>query len=225
MKIKWLAAFYCFVLITGAGSLTAKDLNLQFKDQYGKPLANLVVEISFSTEKNEERVSKPDLKSGNQSYIMDQVDKAFKPELLLIRQGDNVAFPNSDNIRHHVYSFSKAKPFELKLYSGRPTNPVTFPQHGVVTLGCNIHDSMVGFIYVAKSPSSFVTDSKGKIHLEKSKSITSITAWHPHQKLAPERPQKMDLSKLSISGVTEYSIETRLPPVRDTFGAKFKDAQ
>ena len=83
--------------------------------------------------------------------VMDQVNKQFLPELLIVQQGQLVNFPNSDNIRHNVYSFSSAKSFQLKLYSGQPKEPIIFDTQGVVVLGCNIHDSMVGYIYVAKS--------------------------------------------------------------------------
>jgi len=54
---------------------------------------------------------------------MDQLNKRFDPELLIIHEGYYVNFPNSDNIRHYVYSFSKVMPFELKLYSGK-SNPL-----------------------------------------------------------------------------------------------------
>ena len=77
---------------------------------------------------------------------IDQVGKQFVPRVSIIRTGTAVTFPNSDNIRHQVYSFSKAKPFTLKLYSGSPAAPVLFDKAGLVLLGCNIHDRMVAFV-------------------------------------------------------------------------------
>lgn len=225
MKIKPLAASLLAVLLVVPVTLLANVKSVRFIDQNGKPLVNLVVEVDANLDSPQKKHL--GLPKGKQkvSHIMDQVDKQFKPEILLIRKGDNVAFPNSDNIRHHVYSFSQAKPFELRLYSGRPTTPIVFPQHGVVTLGCNIHDSMVGFIYVADSQNAYVTDGNGTVQLENVEQITKLTTWHPQQKQTPELPQTMDMSLLNDTGVIQYTISIIAPPARDTFGAKFKDAQ
>ncbi len=76
----------------------------------------------------------------------------FNPDVLVVPAGTAVRFPNHDTVRHHVYSFSPAKKFELKLYAGVPANPVLFDQPGVVVLGCNIHDQMVGWVLVMETP-------------------------------------------------------------------------
>ena len=83
---------------------------------------------------------------------MAQQKKQFVPEVLVVPVGSEVRFPNHDTVRHHVYSFSPAKKFELKLYTGTPANPVLFDRPGVVVLGCNIHDQMVGWILVLDTP-------------------------------------------------------------------------
>lgn len=83
---------------------------------------------------------------------MDQRDRQFSPDLLVVPAGSAVAFPNSDDIRHHVYSFSPARRFELPLYAGSSAEPVEFPVPGVVVLGCNIHDWMQGHILVMDTP-------------------------------------------------------------------------
>ena len=84
--------------------------------------------------------------------VVDQVDKEFTPKVNAILVGTSVIFPNHDNVRHQVYSFSPAKRFELPLYAGVPAQPVVFDTPGVVVLGCNIHDWMVGYVYVSESP-------------------------------------------------------------------------
>ena len=84
--------------------------------------------------------------------VMDQKNRMFIPHVLAVQTGTAVRFPNSDDIRHHVYSFSPAKPFQLPLYKGTPANPVVFDAPGVVTLGCNIHDQMSAFIVVVDTP-------------------------------------------------------------------------
>ena len=97
--------------------------------------------------------------------IVDQVNKQFVPQVSVVEAGTAISFPNKDNIRHHVYSFSAAKTFELKLYSGKPSNPVVFDHPGVVTLGCNIHDVMLGYVVVVDTPFHAVADAHGVAHL------------------------------------------------------------
>ena len=92
-------------------------------------------------------------------HVLDQVNKQFAPRLLGIRVGDQVSFPNSDNIRHNVYSFSPAKKFELPLYRGIPCAPITFDEAGKVVLGCNIHDRMSAPIYVVDTDLLATTDN------------------------------------------------------------------
>lgn len=84
--------------------------------------------------------------------VMDQKNRMFIPHVLPIQTGTSVRFPNSDDIRHHVYSFSPAKPFQLPLYKGTPANPIVFDRAGVVTLGCNIHDQMSAYIVIVDTP-------------------------------------------------------------------------
>jgi len=80
--------------------------------------------------------------------VMDQIDLAFSPDLLVIPVGSTVTFPNSDRTSHQVYSFSPAHKFQLPLYRGKPRAPEHFDRVGLVTLGCNIHDNMLAYIVV-----------------------------------------------------------------------------
>lgn len=84
--------------------------------------------------------------------VIDQIHKLFVPHVKVIRTGTAVWFPNSDRIRHQVYSFSPAKTFSLKLYAGAPKKAVVFDKPGLVVLGCNIHDSMIAFVLVVDTP-------------------------------------------------------------------------
>jgi plastocyanin len=97
--------------------------------------------------------------------IMDQRNLQFDPEILVIRTGTAIDFPNSDRVRHQVYSFSGAKTFQLSLYSGSSHPPVIFDKPGLVTLGCNIHDGMIGYVYVTDSPWYGRTDQTGHLQL------------------------------------------------------------
>src|SRR6266536_7357 len=87
--------------------------------------------------------------------VIDQRDKQFIPYVTALQIGTSVLFPNNDNIRHHVYSLSPAKKFELPLYAGVPAKPVTFDKEGFVTLGCNIHDWMIA----SERDESFLVES------------------------------------------------------------------
>ena len=119
-----------------------------------------------------------------QPGTMDQVNKEFLPLVVPIQRGALVRFPNKDNIRHHVYSFSPARPFELKLYSGTPSKPVKFDKPGPVVLGCNIHDWMVGYIYVVDTPYFAKTDKSGAARLDGLPSGEYLLhIWHPYAKV------------------------------------------
>jgi plastocyanin len=89
---------------------------------------------------------------GPLTAIVDQVNRQFTPKVAVVQTGTSISFPNKDNIRHQVYSFSVPKVFELKLYSGTPSLPVVFDKPGLVIMGCNIHDQMVGFVQVVDTP-------------------------------------------------------------------------
>ena len=97
--------------------------------------------------------------------IMDQRDRTFVPHVLVVQTGTAVMFPNSDDVGHHVYSFSRAKSFELPLYKGKPSKAIVFDKTGVATLGCNIHDRMNAFIVVVDTPFFDKTDADGRVSL------------------------------------------------------------
>ncbi|MDF1762608.1 MAG: hypothetical protein P1U57_04280, partial [Oleibacter sp.] len=104
----------------------ADSLSINVIDEQGQPIANAVVLVDSDAD-----VTIGQTKSSPATAkIMDQVNVQFSPRLLLVNHGDYVNFPNSDNVRHHVYSFSEAQPFELRLYAGKPENPIQFTNSG-----------------------------------------------------------------------------------------------
>ena len=118
--------------------------------------------------------------------VMDQVNRQFVPHVLPVQIGTAVKFPNSDDIQHHVYSFSAAKKFELPLYKGTPANPVVFDTPGVVTLGCNIHDKMNGYNDVLDTPFFEKSEASGRVefsNLPPGKYV--IHAWQPDMSEEP----------------------------------------
>jgi plastocyanin len=107
-------------------------------------------------------VPSPTLKSA----VMDQRNLAFVPRVLVVGVGTSVEFPNDDSVSHQVYSFSAAKRFQLPLYKGEAHPPITFDRPGLVVLGCNIHDGMVGYIYVTDAPYFGKTEAVGSVQLK-----------------------------------------------------------
>jgi plastocyanin len=137
------------------GMAEAASLDIELLDQQGKPLADAVVWV-------EPGPGQP----STAHVVMDQQKRQFSPYILPVQVGTTVSFPNSDPINHHVYSFSPAKRFELRLHQQNAApQELRFDQPGLVTLGCNIHDWMLGFILVLDSPWFAQTDAKGRARL------------------------------------------------------------
>ena len=111
--------------------------------------------------------------------IMDQVNRTFVPDVLVVPVGSTVEFPNSDSVSHQIYSFSAAKRFQLPLYHGKPYAPVLFEQPGLVTLGCNIHDFMLAYVLVTDAPFFGRSDSSGSWSTDLARGTYRITVWHP----------------------------------------------
>jgi plastocyanin len=138
------AFVWWFALAGLFAAAQAGTVKVDVRDAAGKPVADAVV---FLDSAEASKRVKP--LTGAE---MAQEKKQFLPGLLVVPVGTEILFPNRDTVRHHVYSFSPAKNFELKLYTGTPANPVLFDRAGVVTLGCNIHDQMVGWVLVVETP-------------------------------------------------------------------------
>jgi len=112
--------------------------------------------------------------------VMDQHREQFVPRVLIVQRGTEVSFPNTDRVQHHVYSFSPARQFELALYRGNEHPPVLFDQDGIVVLGCNIHDHMVGYVLVVDTPHFGFTDRDGRLVLNGlPNEPVKVTVWHP----------------------------------------------
>jgi plastocyanin len=147
--------------------------------------------------------------------VMDQVDKEFVPHVLVVPVGSAVNFPNNDNIRHHVYSFSKAKTFELPLYEGTPAEPTIFDKPGIVALGCNIHDWMRGYIYVTEAPRFAKTGAEGVVTIDDLPSGEyKVSLWHPSMAGGGKGRQEEHEERLVTvgEGIAEIRVELTLAP-------------
>jgi plastocyanin len=108
-----------------------------------------------------------------------QVQRQFDPQVTVVPVGTAVNFPNRDNVRHHVYSFSAVRKFEIKLYVGTPAQPVVFDQPGVAVLGCNIHDQMAAWVVAVATPWFGKTGADGSLRLPAVPSGNyRLRSWH-----------------------------------------------
>ena len=122
------AALTLSIMVPFAAHAATADVTVRGAD--GRPLADAVVMI--------ESAIKP---AGPIHFpwpmVMAQQNIAFVPHILIVPVGATVAFPNKDRVRHHIYSFSKAKKFDIKLYGQDETRSETFDQPGVVAAAHN----------------------------------------------------------------------------------------
>ncbi len=146
--------------------------------------------------------------AGAETALVDQRDKRFDPFVTIVRPGSLVRFPNSDDTRHHVYSFSEAKTFELKLYQANDAPPVRFERPGLVTLGCNIHDNMKGYLLVTGDPLATVTDGNGVAIVDGDRlpaERPTLQLWHP----LADAPRSVSLTAAQRSG--QEPVRVQLP--------------
>jgi plastocyanin len=185
-------------LLLGVGmSAAAAQLQAVVKDHHGKPVADAVVLVTPLDPKNDLHAKPPE-------DAVDQVDKQFVPYVKPIFVGSKVRFPNSDKVHHQVYSFSPAKKFELPLYGGSNAPPVQFDQPGVVVLGCNIHDWMVGYIYVSETPFFAKTAAAGTATLDNlPPGEYSVRLWHPSM----ERGEDATVKRVTIAAGAPAKVE------------------
>jgi len=188
-------------LLTGyALSSTAAELSVQVNDMAGLPVSDAIV------------YAEPAVRSSAQTSStaeIEQKSRKFIPLVTVIQTGSSIVFPNKDSVRHHVYSFSPAKTFELKLYSGVPSTPVVFDKPGTVVLGCNIHDQMLAFVQVVDTPYFGKTDASGKVKLnELPNGQYTVKTWHYaliKENVAVEQP-------LNIKGSEQITMKIDIQP-------------
>ena len=193
----------CLVLVLTWTSSPGAGLIARITNASAEPVADAVV-VAVP-----EDGTIPESVPGRDS--VDQVDRQFVPHVKAIYAGTSVFFPNKDNIRHHVYSFSRAKRFELPLYSGVPADPVNFDTPGVVTLGCNIHDWMIGYIYVSESPWFAVSGADGVAEItELPAGRYRLRSWHPLMESDEEKTER--IVELEQTSTAEISWGLTLKP-------------
>ena len=197
-------------IIIGAGlaasNATAADLVVQVKTTAGAPVEDAVVTVYPAS-------------GGEAGPIhfdwpmkMTQQNISFHPFVLIVPVGASVSFPNLDNVRHHVYSFSPTHQFELKLYGHDETRSVKFDKAGVVALGCNIHDKMAAFIKVVDTPYAAKTDASGNLVIHGlPPGPATLHLWRPYMK-APNNEITKAIAAPAAGQVSEtFAVEVHPP--------------
>ncbi len=189
---------FLLVCALACWSAHAATVQVQLQDANGKPLPEGVV---FLESREAKQLSKPVV-----GAEIAQANKQFSPRVLVVPVGTAVNFPNPDTVRHHVYSFSPTKTFELKLYSGTSASPVVFDKPGIAVLGCNIHDHMSAWVVVVETPYFAYGDGTGAVTLhDVPPGNYRLRVWHPRLAVgAPAAEQALTV------GSTETTLTYRL---------------
>ncbi|HKT54384.1 MAG TPA: methylamine utilization protein [Caulobacteraceae bacterium] len=184
----------------------AGDVSVSVRTAQGRPVANAVVTI---TAPHDGAIHFP------WPYRMAQQNLQFDPFVLIVPAGADVSFPNLDMVRHHVYSFSPAKKFELKLYGRDETRLVHFERPGIIDLGCNIHDQMIAYIAVVDTPYAALTNASGEAVIHSAPAgARPMQVWQPYLK-SPANTLNLTVTVPS-QGVAHQSVvaDLRPPPPR-----------
>lgn len=198
------------VAILEAGRAFAGDLAIAVQTVAGRPVSEAVITVYTATGGGVRRPIHFDW-----PLRMQQRNLAFSPFVLIAPVGGTVAFPNLDSVRHNVYSFSPTHPFELKLYGADQTRSVRFDKVGVVSLGCNIHDSMTAFIKIVDTPYAAKTNAAGVVTLHGlPQGAASLHIWHPYLK-GPNNEIVRDITIVAASTALQVvPVDLRNAPDR-----------
>jgi len=195
------------------------DVDVVVVDKGGHPVADVAVYALRLNGKNESPAP-------TAVATMDQVDRQFVPHLLVVQTGTPVEFPNSDTVAHHVYSFSHPNKFMLPMYKGKQYPPVIFQHSGVVSLGCNIHDHMLGYILVVDSADFTMTDENGHAILSLNNPAEyAVKIWSPRIRDKEKFLTRSLASTTKQDAEVVFSLAKRLNPPHDeqAGGASWSD--
>jgi plastocyanin len=172
---------------------------VQVRDASGRPLADAAIAVEVN--------GQPTQAPPQTMAQMAQRQRQFQPYVLVVQTGTAVSFPNFDTVRHHVYSFSATKTFDIKLYAGTPARPEVFDKPGVATLGCNIHDRMSAHIVVVDTPRFAKSDGAGTAHMDLPPGQHRLLYWHPLLDGPTLRSQPLRVG--SEGGTTELALQLK----------------
>ena len=195
-----------FLVVFFAGKAWAGNLTVTVRGPDGKPVSDAVISVHPGGQPTRGPIRFP------WSYSVAQQNIQFSPFVLIVPAGSEVAFPNFDKVRHHVYSFSAGNKFELKLYGREENRTVRLANAGVAAIGCNIHDQMVGFIKVVDTAHAAKSNAAGIVTLNDVPAGPAVVRiWHPYLR-APKNEKTLPIAAISAGPMREaVTIELRAP--------------
>ena len=135
--------------------------------------------------------------------VIAQRDIHFVPYLTAVPVGTTVRFSNEDPYDHHLRSepggplgnIAPAKEFEMRLAAesgGKVASAeVKFDKPGIVVLGCHLHSSMRGHLFVSETPWVAVTDANGLATIaDVPEGAAELRTWSPEQLIDQPASQK-----------------------------------
>lgn len=155
-----------------SSNLVAASVDILVNDSDGKPLSDIVVYIESETALN--RPARKD------KIEIGQINKAFTPYITIIQKNQPVIFNNHDDITHQIFSASRSQHFAFKIRSGEENSTIQFDKAGKISMGCNIHDWMSGYLLVLETPLFTKTNAVGLAHFEvEFNTEFAVNIWHP----------------------------------------------
>lgn len=193
-----------------ASAVSAASLTVYVAGADGQPVSNAVVQVMA-----------PGVapRASAEPVVIVQKDIRFVPQVTAIPVGTTVRFTNQDPFDHHLRSQAPgplgsgapAKDFEFRMPGARPdkvvTTDVRFDQAGLVVLGCHLHSSMRGHVFVSESPLLGVTDAAGQVVIKDvPNGRIEVRSWHAEQ-LLDQQPVV-----LQIGGAANLTMTLNFTP-------------
>jgi plastocyanin len=114
------------------------------------------------------------------SFDVDTKNKTFATGVLAVPVGSTVRFPNSDEVRHNVFSVSKGNAFDLGLYGKGESKDATFREPGIVRVYCNVHPQMAMVVVVSPTSHFARVRKDGTFEIQNAPAGTyRVKAWDP----------------------------------------------
>ena len=182
---------------TGA---SAGNVQIQVLDRDGTPVPDAVVVVYPASGAG----AAPQLLST--SATIEQEKMRFVPAVTVVAPGSTVRFTNQDRWDHHVRGNAAGaaavaaadavgRGFELRLAGKKDGTAASFAEvlldkPGAVLLGCHLHSSMRGHVFVSDSAWALKTDGDGIARFASvPEGAAQVRVWHGEQLLdLPRQP-------------------------------------
>jgi plastocyanin len=212
------------VLACGASAAVAGPVQITVKSADGKPVADTVVMVQPTAPWQPQPLPAP--------AVIAQKDIKFMPYVSVVPVGGTVRFVNKDGYDHHVRSLpggplgtvAPAKQFEIRMpaaASGKEaSNDLKMDVPGVIALGCHLHGSMRGHVFVSLTPWYAVTDANGRATVDGvPEGQADVRLWHPDQ-LTDQPPMQLQVAAAAtaVEGKLNFTPRRRSTvPARDSY--------